>query len=284
MIAGAERRLRIFLAHSSGDKPYVRAIKELLQLAGYDPWLDEDRLLAGQNWQLEVEKAVKEADAIAILLSNQAVDNAGYLHKEMALALDVAQRQPESALYRIPIRLDGVEPPQQLSHLHWIDLSGFAPVRYYRKVAEPESLRLVQGFAIGEGFLKLHNALLKRSEQLNLKSDGLLRERGRYLIHGRRPDGGVYFGIGYFRRREGSVLLEAEIAGAKFEYVGLDDFDGLRLSGPHQVWLTSTSRSGCLAGTWGDGGLEELIPVFDFELFAGHGGKSERFVRWISSD
>src|ERR1022692_1435857 len=58
-----EQRPTVFLAHSHGDKAYVREIYRLLKLDGFHPWLDEMNLVAGQNWELEVEKAVQTADA-----------------------------------------------------------------------------------------------------------------------------------------------------------------------------------------------------------------------------
>src|SRR5262249_4639030 len=143
------RPLRVFLAHSSGDKAYVRAIHQLLRLAGFDPWLDEEQLVAGQNWESEIEKAVERADAIAIFLSERAVNKAGYLHKELALALKAAERQPEGALYRVPIRLDATEPPRMLRHLRWIDVQGVDRVDNFRSKVGYILAESLVGFTLG---------------------------------------------------------------------------------------------------------------------------------------
>ena len=47
------RRLKVFLCHASGDKPAVRELCHRLRAAGFDPWLDEEKLLPGQdcNWK-----------------------------------------------------------------------------------------------------------------------------------------------------------------------------------------------------------------------------------------
>src|SRR5262249_31723982 len=50
----SKRRLQVFLCHSSGDKPVVRELYRLLRSEGFDPWLDEKNLIAGQDWQLEI--------------------------------------------------------------------------------------------------------------------------------------------------------------------------------------------------------------------------------------
>ena len=55
-----DRKLRVFLCHSSDDKPAVRELYPRLKVEGWiDPWLDEEKLYPGQDWELEIEKAVE---------------------------------------------------------------------------------------------------------------------------------------------------------------------------------------------------------------------------------
>jgi hypothetical protein len=54
--------LSIFLCHSSGDKIAVRKLYHRLQNSGFDPWLDEENLLPGQDWRQEIPRAVRAAD------------------------------------------------------------------------------------------------------------------------------------------------------------------------------------------------------------------------------
>ena len=59
------RKLRVFLCHSSNDKPTVRELYQRLKNEGWiDPWLDEEKLLPGQDWDLENEKTVETANAV----------------------------------------------------------------------------------------------------------------------------------------------------------------------------------------------------------------------------
>ena len=59
------RKLRVFLCHSSQDKPIVRELYQRLNAEGWiDPWLDEEKLLPGQDWDMEIEKAVEAANAV----------------------------------------------------------------------------------------------------------------------------------------------------------------------------------------------------------------------------
>ena len=57
-----DTKLKVFLCHSSQDKPMVREVYRRLILDGFDVWLDEEKLLPGQDWNLEIEKAVEKTE------------------------------------------------------------------------------------------------------------------------------------------------------------------------------------------------------------------------------
>src|SRR2546423_1671211 len=93
--ADSPRLLRIFLCHSSGDKPAVRELHKRLVTAGFEPWLDEERLLPGQRWRDEIPRAVQASDLVIVCLSLASISKAGYVQREIKQALDVALEQPE---------------------------------------------------------------------------------------------------------------------------------------------------------------------------------------------
>ncbi len=52
-----QRFLKVFLCHASQDKPAVREVAQRLFAEGWiDPWLDEKKLLPGQDWRLKIER------------------------------------------------------------------------------------------------------------------------------------------------------------------------------------------------------------------------------------
>jgi formylglycine-generating enzyme required for sulfatase activity len=116
------RQLKVFLCHGSGDKPAVRDLYHRLRAAGFDPWLAEESLLPGQDWQLEIPKAVRSSDAVIICLSSRAITKAGYVQKEIRYALDVADEQIEGAIFLIPLRLEECEVPERLRRWQWESL------------------------------------------------------------------------------------------------------------------------------------------------------------------
>ena len=84
------RKLKVFLCHSKDDKHKVRDLYRRLISNGFNAWLDEEKLLPGQNWDFEIRKAIRETDIVIACLSNNSVTKAGYVQKEIRFALDVA--------------------------------------------------------------------------------------------------------------------------------------------------------------------------------------------------
>jgi hypothetical protein len=140
--------LRIYLSCSSHDIAAAREYYQKLRAAGWiQPWLEEEDLLPGQDSRLEIEKAVRAADAVLVFLSSRSVTQEGNLQRELKLALDVADEKPEGMVFVIPVRLDDCSLPQRLRT--WKPVDAFPADRrdwaYQRVLA---SIRL-RGEAVG---------------------------------------------------------------------------------------------------------------------------------------
>jgi hypothetical protein len=116
------RPLRVFLCHASDDKPAVRALYGRLVEDGIDVWFDEESLIGGQDWRKEIPKAIRNSDAVLVCLSRRAINKSGYVQKEIAFALDVAEEQPEEANFIIPVRLEECTVLARLQHRQWVNL------------------------------------------------------------------------------------------------------------------------------------------------------------------
>lgn len=116
-----KRMLKVFICHASEDKQAARDLFRRLVDDGYDAWLDEEKLLAGQDWKLEIRKAVRNSDIFVVLLSEESVSKTGYVQKEIVQALDFAEEQPEGTIFIIPVRLEDGLIPERLKHLHWVN-------------------------------------------------------------------------------------------------------------------------------------------------------------------
>ena len=122
-----DKKLLIFLSHASEDKGSVRALCQQLKEDGFDPWLDEERLLPGQTWNLEIKQALQASDAILLCFSSQSVAKPGYIQREFKRAMERMEEKPEGAIFVIPVRLDDCELPQFIRALQYIDYpSGYS--------------------------------------------------------------------------------------------------------------------------------------------------------------
>ena len=109
-----DRKLRVFLCHASQDKPIIRELYRRLNADGWiDPWLDEEKLLPGQDWNLEIEKVVEDADAVIVFLSDNSVTKEGYIQKELRKIMNVAEEKPDGTIYIIPVRLSNCPLPRR---------------------------------------------------------------------------------------------------------------------------------------------------------------------------
>lgn len=116
-----QRPLKVFLCHAHSDKNIVRDLYLRLIKDGVDAWLDKEKLLPGQDWELEIRKAVRESDVVVVCLSKQ-FNQAGFRQKEVRLALDTAMEQPDGEIFIIPARLDECESLESLRKWQWVNL------------------------------------------------------------------------------------------------------------------------------------------------------------------
>lgn len=83
-------QLNIFLCHASEDKEKVRALYKKLNNGVFRPWFDEIDILPGQDWDLEINKAVHNSHIVIVCLSKTSVSKTGYLQKEIHYVIDRA--------------------------------------------------------------------------------------------------------------------------------------------------------------------------------------------------
>lgn len=114
--------LKVFLCHASEDKTVVRKLYDDLVSRGMSPWLDERDLLPGQDWNIAIQDAIRDSDALIVCLSSQSVTKTGYVQKEIKYALDFCDEQPEDTIYLIPVRIEVCDIPKRLSRFHSADI------------------------------------------------------------------------------------------------------------------------------------------------------------------
>ena len=114
--------MKIFISYARTDYQQVREIYIQLKDAGFDPWIDYEDLLPGVKWTDAIVKAIKEADFYLICLSKNSVHRHSFVQRELQFAFDFVTEQSPSDIFIIPVRLDDCEIPNELRHIHCVDL------------------------------------------------------------------------------------------------------------------------------------------------------------------
>jgi len=118
---GIAYKPRVFLAHAHEDSSSAREIFHRLRENGFSPWLATESLLPGQNWHLEIRRAIESTDFFLALLSDASEKGKGFVSKEISLALEKVRELPLTDIYLLPVRLEPVEPRGELHSYQWID-------------------------------------------------------------------------------------------------------------------------------------------------------------------
>ena len=117
----SKKFLQVFLSYGSEDRSVVHEIYSKLREDGVKPWFDQQELLPGQDWNLEIKQAARSSDAILVCLSSRSVRKEGYIQKEIKLALDIAEEKPDGTIFIIPVKLDSCEIPLRLQIWQYVD-------------------------------------------------------------------------------------------------------------------------------------------------------------------
>ena len=103
----------VFLSYAREDRERAVWLVDALERSGFAVWWDRD-LVTGQNWQRELESAVRQARCVVVLWSGHSVAS-DYVREEASLARDQGKL--------VPALLDGAEIPMPFRLIQTADLS-----------------------------------------------------------------------------------------------------------------------------------------------------------------
>lgn len=116
-------RTQVFIAYASEDRVEARKLYRALKNHGLEPWMDERKLLPGQNWPRAIERAIEVSDYVLICFSRRSVGKRGFFHSEIRYALDFATCVPLDEIFLVPVRLSECVIPEQIARkTQYIDL------------------------------------------------------------------------------------------------------------------------------------------------------------------
>ena len=71
--------MKVFLSYADRDEQFAKDLATRLSDVGHDVWYPANRIFLGDNWALEVGKALQDSDAMVVLLSPAALNSSAVL-------------------------------------------------------------------------------------------------------------------------------------------------------------------------------------------------------------
>ncbi|MFQ5630392.1 MAG: toll/interleukin-1 receptor domain-containing protein [bacterium] len=105
-----------FICYARQDKEFARKLANGLRQNGVGIWMDVLDIPAGVRWDRAVEKALRKAERLLVILSPDAVESEN-VQDELAFAFD--RKKPI-----VPVRFRACEIPFRLLRLQYIDFTG----------------------------------------------------------------------------------------------------------------------------------------------------------------
>jgi hypothetical protein len=237
---------RVFLCHSSADKPVVQQLYGRLLADGFRPWLDEEDLVPGQDWEYEIRKAITASDIILVCLSGESVTRTGYVQKEIRIALDAADERPEGSIFVIPACLEPCALPERLRRWHRVDLykdDGYRKLRgaidsvylkdwgrsesYAKNVVQSPTPRF-DGLYVkaeeGEDYTR-YIRFFSSGTACTVSSPGRVRDVMRWLL----PNSNPIIPEGKYTLSENRIRIRVEASNGVVEYSGTISTDATEL-------------------------------------------------------
>lgn len=99
---------KLFISHSSKDDGFVRDLREALANHGQAGWVDSRELRGGDPLWKEIQKAIDDASAFAVVVSTDALQSK-WVGKELTHALTVREQRGKDEYPVIPLSLNGTK-------------------------------------------------------------------------------------------------------------------------------------------------------------------------------
>ena len=116
------KQAKIFLSYANEDANRVIKLYQWLEDVGFQPWMNSQNILPGQDTALSIQKAIHDSDFFLTFLSRHSINERGQLQRQIKEALDIWQEMLLDDIYIIPIRLEDCEVPDNLRNFQCMDL------------------------------------------------------------------------------------------------------------------------------------------------------------------
>ena len=115
---------KVFLSHSSKDKPRVREIAYFLKENGIYVWIDEAEIKIGDSLIKKITDGISEADYLFAFLSNNSI-NSAWVQEELEIAMNLEIEKKKVVV--VPILLEDCDIPSFLKKKVYADMRTASP-------------------------------------------------------------------------------------------------------------------------------------------------------------
>lgn len=77
---------KVFISHSSNDKPFVRKLAKALSSSGIESWIDESEIKYGESLISKISSSIEEIDLIIAIISPDSIKSS-WVRKELEWAM-----------------------------------------------------------------------------------------------------------------------------------------------------------------------------------------------------
>jgi len=139
---------KVFISYAIEDSQIAERLYDDLKKAGVELWFDRKNLMPGQDWKIEIKRAIQESTIFLALISSNTISKRGFTQKELKNALDIVDEMPEGNIFIIPVRVDDCQVDVRLQNYQWLDLfpSYSEGLRKLIEILKPE-IRIKSGKA-----------------------------------------------------------------------------------------------------------------------------------------
>lgn len=110
---------RLFLSYGHPEAEICRKICIALTEAGYEVWMDESKLKAGDDWREKIFDGVRSSNGVIACLSGHSVRNPGVCRDELSIAVGIRGGNIKTILLEDEAK---VKAPAELCHRQWLDM------------------------------------------------------------------------------------------------------------------------------------------------------------------
>jgi len=107
---------RVFISYSHADAEPARRIRDHLLAENLAPWLDAERLSAGNPLSLKIRDAISTSSTFLVLLSPAAMES-DWVGREISIAREIEKPMEQRGTFILPVLLEPIHYPPALRFL-----------------------------------------------------------------------------------------------------------------------------------------------------------------------